>query len=514
MNRPPLVLVSVGTDFHKFDRLIGWIDRWVDKTGPGRVRCLVQYGKSAAPVHAEGRDFLDHAELQTAMAEAVAIVSHGGPATITEARRTGHLPLVVPRDPTLGEHVDGHQQRFVRRLAEEGLVVAPQTEDELHRHLDAALAAPDDYRLPTAHEMAAKGAPLPDAVLRTGQLIDALVSRSRRRRSGRNKQSQRSRQNGQSAAPVARQGQDTGDPARWPAVTVVIPTVDRAELLRTTIDAVLGQDYPGEVHCLVVYDRGEPDGSLVVDRPGRRVSVMTNTRTPGAAGARNSGSLAADGELIAFCDDDDLWLPGKLRAQVRLLLAHPGTELVCSGIQVAYEDHSVDRTAAPEVILNDLLVARLTELHTSTYVLRRSALIDGVGVFDEEVPGSFGEDYDFLLRTARRGPIRNVPEVQVKVLWHRKSYFMGQWETMSRALTWLLRRYPEFRLEPHGFARITGQIAFAEAAQGHRGAALRWAGRAARSRLGEARAYLAVTVACGLPARTVLHVLHRRGRSI
>ncbi len=54
--------------------------------------------------------------------------------------------------------------------------------------------------------------------------------------------------------------------------------------------------------------------SLAADE---RVEAIANTREPGLAGARNSGILALDTDLVAFCDDDDQWLPGKLAAQVK-----------------------------------------------------------------------------------------------------------------------------------------------------------------------------------------------------
>lgn len=49
MSDLPLVLVTVGTDYHRFDRLIEWVDRWYAETGRGRVRCVVQHGASRAP---------------------------------------------------------------------------------------------------------------------------------------------------------------------------------------------------------------------------------------------------------------------------------------------------------------------------------------------------------------------------------------------------------------------------------------------------------------------------------
>ncbi len=131
------VLVTVGTDYHAFDRLIRWADRW-SETNP-EARVVVQHGASRPPLVAIAVPFLSPTELQDEMAAADVVVTHGGPATITEARRTGRTPVCVPRDPRLGEHVDDHQQRFARFLAERGLVRLVETEDEFFDSLSAVV---------------------------------------------------------------------------------------------------------------------------------------------------------------------------------------------------------------------------------------------------------------------------------------------------------------------------------------------------------------------------------------
>ncbi len=301
-----------------------------------------------------------------------------------------------------------------------------------------------------------------------------------------------------------------------PAVSVVVPTRNRPELLRTTLQAIRDQDYPGAVEVLVVFDQSEPDETLAQAGANRSVRVLRNVRTPGLAGGRNSGVLACQGELIAFCDDDDVWHPGKLTAQVQALREVPGAVLATCGIRVRYEGHTVDRPLLQRrVHLADLLRSRLTELHPSTFLLRRRLLLDHVGLVDEEIPGSYAEDYEFLLRIARVHDVVHVPQVLVDILWHRKSYFASRWGTISTALLWLLERYPEFDAEPRGKARVLGQIAFAQAAGGDRRAAARCAVRTARLNPREGRAYLALAVASGTvsPDR-VLRALHRRGRGI
>jgi len=274
-----------------------------------------------------------------------------------------------------------------------------------------------------------------------------------------------------------------------PEVDVVVPTRDRPELLRQTIDAVLAQDYAGVVRVVVVFDQSEPDLTLVRADPQRPVMVVTNNRSPGLAGGRNTGILAGRGDLIAFCDDDDMWLPDKLSAKVSLLRADATASIVSCGIRVDYDGTTVDRVLpTTRVVLKDLLRDRLTELHPSTFLLRRSAALEGFGLVDEDVPGSFGEDYEYLLRAARTGPVRSVPRVGVVVRWHKQSYFASRWDTMSRGLAWLLDRYPEFATVPAGEARVAGQVAFATAAKGDRRGSLHWVGRTMRHNPFEPRA--------------------------
>jgi UDP-N-acetylglucosamine transferase subunit ALG13 len=162
-----LVFVSVGTDHHPFDRLVGWVDAWL----PEGVQCVVQYGTSAAPLRAEGVDYLDHGALTTLLDEAAVVVCHGGPTTITESRRHGRRPIVVPRDPALGEHVDDHQQRFCARMAAKGLISTADDETALRDLLDRALAAPGDFAVsPDEGDVAA-------SVARFGELVADLLAR-------------------------------------------------------------------------------------------------------------------------------------------------------------------------------------------------------------------------------------------------------------------------------------------------------------------------------------------------
>jgi glycosyltransferase involved in cell wall biosynthesis len=302
-----------------------------------------------------------------------------------------------------------------------------------------------------------------------------------------------------------------------PTVGVVVPTHDRPELLRETLRSVLAQDTTAELDIVVVFDRTTPDQELTrLSMPGRRVRVIPNIRTPGLAGSRNTGILALDTDWVAFCDDDDTWAPTRLRAQLERAARHPEAELLTTSICVAYEGAETPRLAGTGTVTRaDLLRSRMAMLHSSTVLVRRSALVGSLGLVDETIPGSQNEDWDLLLRAASRGPIQHIDEPLVRVLWGRSSQFSRQWETRVSSLEWMLQRHPDIAGDDRGAARVFGQLAFGSAALGRRRAAAQWARRAVGRRMTEPRAFLALAVAGGLfSAEAVMSFLHRRGKGL
>jgi glycosyltransferase involved in cell wall biosynthesis len=299
----------------------------------------------------------------------------------------------------------------------------------------------------------------------------------------------------------------------WPSVGVVIPTHDRPVQVREAIESVLAQDYPGRLEVVVVFDQSPADASLA-ERD--RVRVLANDHKPGLAGARNSGILALDTDLVAFCDDDDQWLPGKLRAQVTALRAVPEAEFASCGISVRFEDSSTPRLAGSSTVTYaDLLRSRMVMVHSSTYLAARPALIAGIGLLDEDIPGSQNEDWDLALRAARRHPVVNVDQPLVQVAWGAGSHYSRRWETKAQSLLWMLDRHPDIAADRVGAARVYAQIAFAYACLGRRAEALRWAGRALRRNYRERRIPFAVAVTFGvISGERVLGILHARGHGI
>ncbi len=132
------LFVSVGTDYHRFDRLIWWLDEWL-AVGRDVEHVIVQRGTSAESEYAESVEYLQRTQLIEEFQQASVVVCHGGPATIMECRKNGSVPIVVPREERYDEHVNDHQVDFCERLATHGDIQLARTKDEFFRLLDLAV---------------------------------------------------------------------------------------------------------------------------------------------------------------------------------------------------------------------------------------------------------------------------------------------------------------------------------------------------------------------------------------
>jgi glycosyltransferase involved in cell wall biosynthesis len=272
--------------------------------------------------------------------------------------------------------------------------------------------------------------------------------------------------------------------ARWPLVSVMMPTRGRPELVRVSIAAVVGQTYPGMIECIVVHDQEPLDPSLTqLGTASRRVVVVTNTHTPGLAGSRNAGLDMATGEYVATCDDDDVWHPEKLETQITRLIDEPDLLVVGSGIRLRLPGGKViDRPGRADRVSYQLLLRnRVKELHSSTLVMRRDAFAKA-GRYDEEMPYSHAEDYDWVLRAARVGRVGTVrqplADVRKDIVSSRQRWYRGGAQNVALALEYLLAKHPDIVASRRGHARVLGQIAFARSTLGQRRTALRYATKA------------------------------------
>ncbi|MFW0170463.1 glycosyltransferase [Rothia sp. P4278] len=150
------LVVSLGTDYHHFDRLVHWVDEYL--AARPQVSCLVQHGFTAPPQHAEAVERLPRDELLELYRSAKVVLVQGGPGSILDAREVGAIPLAVPRVAELDEVVDNHQVEFSRVMQTHGETIVVNSAEDLLNKLDAAFADPDSlrgtYRVPGSDKAA------------------------------------------------------------------------------------------------------------------------------------------------------------------------------------------------------------------------------------------------------------------------------------------------------------------------------------------------------------------------
>jgi glycosyltransferase involved in cell wall biosynthesis len=315
--------------------------------------------------------------------------------------------------------------------------------------------------------------------------------------------------------PIEKQGEHDLSGGLSSSVSVVVPTRGRPIQARRAVESVLCQDHPGLVECHVVFDSSRPPEFEVDCPPRREVRLLENDRTPGPAGARNAGAARATGDLLAFCDDDDVWHPTKLRRQVAALTRVPEANVATCGLMIDTGRRSFRRVPAGDrICLPDLVAGRRMETHTSTLVVRRDFFWGVVGPFDEAMPGSYAEDYEWLLRAVRSGPIVAVPEPLVRIEW-KGSWFAEGWSVIIPALHYLLDRHPEIRTSRRNLSRIYGRLAFAHAACGDTRSARSWARRSIQLDWRQYRGYAAMLATYGfLSPNRVVQLAHRMGKGV
>jgi glycosyltransferase involved in cell wall biosynthesis len=178
-----------------------------------------------------------------------------------------------------------------------------------------------------------------------------------------------------------------------PLVSVVVPVYNGERFLGACLESVFAQTW--QAIDVVAVDDGSTDGSAdVMTRfPDLRCLAQSNQ---GVAAARNRGIHAARGEIIALIDQDDLWLPGKIAAQMQVLLADPAVDYVLTRQERFLEDG----IATPTWVRPHSLDGPVGGFEPSAALIRRAAF-DRVGLFDTRFVQ--GSDAEWFFRATDAG---------------------------------------------------------------------------------------------------------------
>lgn len=196
--------------------------------------------------------------------------------------------------------------------------------------------------------------------------------------------------------------------------SIVTPSYGQGRFIRATIESVLGQ--AGVNVQYIVMDGGSKDGTVDILRSyGDRIEWVSE-KDKGQTDAINKGLRLADGDIVAYLNSDDVYLPAALSKVASVFERHPDVDFVYGDFRAIDEQGRViDRIKTipydPEILIYD---ANYICQPASFY---RRSLLQKIGAFDESL--RFLMDYEFFLRASKRGVgFHMIPEELAAIRFH------------------------------------------------------------------------------------------------
>jgi glycosyltransferase involved in cell wall biosynthesis len=192
--------------------------------------------------------------------------------------------------------------------------------------------------------------------------------------------------------------------SQQPLVSIVTPGYNMAGFLEETIDSVLGQDYPNIEY--IVMDGGSTDGTVDLLRRYEGRLQWVSERDSGQSDAVNKGFLRSRGEIFAFLNADDTYLPGAVSAAVQALVAEPEIGAVYGEAYYTREDGSILRRYPTDPFDAKRLNSLCYICQPASFI--RSSVFREVGMLNRDLHLTL--DYDLWLRIAKKYPLRKIDE--------------------------------------------------------------------------------------------------------
>lgn len=258
-----------------------------------------------------------------------------------------------------------------------------------------------------------------------------------------------------------------------PLVSVIIPTAYRKPTtLQRAVSSVLGQTYP-KLEVIVVDDNAESGISSEIKAMFKnvpQVKYIKNIGSHGACAARNVGISCAKGELVAFLDDDDEWLPEKIARQVEIFAE--GVCLVyCNGWRVddrcnppLVTRYRQEKDFFPTVSFKSLL--EKNHIGTTSQLLVRKSALEEIDGFDTRFLAR--QDYDLCLRLAQSGRAVGVDAVLFRHYMHSGEQISKSSKASLNGYLLIFEKYQKVLHDnPHALCGLFFKIAHMQQLQGH-----------------------------------------------
>lgn len=232
-----------------------------------------------------------------------------------------------------------------------------------------------------------------------------------------------------------------------PTVSIVIPTHNRAELLKRAINSVLRQTF--EDFELIVVDDASSDNTpeVVESINDGRIRYVRLKKNSGGPVARNTGIKKARGEFIALLDDDDEWLPNRLELQIEKFEGlEKDVGVVYGGFYYVSQDTGAILGKRIPRYRGNVYTHFLKENFVgSPTLLIRKECFKKAGLFDPELKSS--QDWDMWLRIAKYYKFEYVPAVVAKyyVHGHQITFNMEKYISGRERFVW---KYPDIYKNP------------------------------------------------------------------
>jgi glycosyltransferase involved in cell wall biosynthesis len=209
-----------------------------------------------------------------------------------------------------------------------------------------------------------------------------------------------------------------------PLVSIVTPCFNAARFLETTIQSVLAQDYP-RIEYLVM-DGGSTDGTLDILRSHAGQLTYVSGPDSGAADAIGKGFAKAGGEILAWLNADDTYLPGAVSRAVEAMAANPDAGAVYGeGSWTGSDGEILGRY--PTASWSPAMFARECCICQPACFMRREA-VEAVGALNPVWQASF--DYDLWIRLSKRYRFVHIPECLATSRMHPANKTLGQRKTV------------------------------------------------------------------------------------
>src|SRR3990170_437224 len=218
-----------------------------------------------------------------------------------------------------------------------------------------------------------------------------------------------------------------------PLVSVVTPSFNQARFLRDTIRSVIEQDYPNIEYLIV--DGGSTDGSVeIIQEYAGKVAWWVSEEDKGQAEAINKGMARANGEIVAWLNSDDLYLPGAVNQAVIALQENPQAGMVFgNAITIDIEGRLLNLLAFPDWGLKDFIGFRII---CQPAVFVRRALYEQVRGLDLDY--HYMLDHQLWIRLASLAPVKHIAAIWAAARHHAAAKNVAQAEGFGRETICLL----------------------------------------------------------------------------